>query len=45
VDLDLDNVEIGVINTSGKTLEAMLKTYKCCKKSKTQGGTKLKEMM
>jgi len=34
VGLDLDKVMIRIINTSNKTLEAMLKIHKTCKKSR-----------
>jgi hypothetical protein len=32
---------IQIINTSSKTLEAMLKTYKTCKSPRYEDGTKL----
>jgi hypothetical protein len=40
VHLDLGNVVIQRINTSSKTLEAMLKTYKTCKSPRHEDGTK-----
>ena len=46
VGLDLDKVMIQIINTSNKTLEAMLKIHKTCKKSKhkiEEGQTKTRE--
>jgi hypothetical protein len=38
--LNLGDVVIRMINTSSKTLEDMLQTYKYKKESKTQGGNK-----
>ena len=40
MDLDLGNGVIRMINTSSKTLEAMLKTYKTCKSPRDKDGTK-----
>ena len=34
--MDLGNVKFGMINTTRKTLEVGLKTYKMCYKSRTQ---------